>query len=125
MSRVLVGFVVVAATASVARADDAMTLDQAIQLALTKNERAQIADLNVVIADAGVSRAHVAFLPILTASGNDTLHPIDTPKDTASGQLQLNQPLIALSAFPLLDQAKHALSAQRAQTIDDKRTLAF
>jgi outer membrane protein TolC len=125
MARLLLGFAVVAATASVARADDALTLDHAIQLALTKNERAQIADLNVVTAEAGVERAHVAFLPVLSASGNDTLHPIDTPKDTASGQLQLNQPLLVLSAFPLLDQAKHSLDAQRAQTVDDKRQLAF
>ena len=36
-----------------------------------------------------------------------------------------SQPLIAPSAFPLLAQAKHNLDAQHAQTIDDKRQLAF
>jgi len=64
-------------------------------------------------------------LPVLSANGNDTLHPIDTPKNTANGALTLNQPLIVLSAWPLLDQAKHLRDAQRAQTAEDKRQLAF
>ena len=119
---------VVAATTliiSPARADS-LTLDQAIELALTKNERAAIADLNVVQAEAAVSRARVAFMPVLSASGNGTLKPLDkAPIDTASGNLTVNQPLLVWSAFPLLDQAKHALGAEQHQAVDDKRQLAF
>jgi outer membrane protein TolC len=102
-----------------------LRLDDAIQLALTRNERARIAELDVVIADAGVSKARTAFLPVLSASGNDTLHPRDTPLDTANGALTLSQPLFVPSAWPLLDQAKHELAGQRAQSADDKRQLAF
>jgi len=126
MARVLLGFAAVCLCASVARADDALTLDQAIHLALSRNERAAIAELQQVQADAAVDRAHVAFLPVLNASGNDTVHPIDdAPKNTASGQLTLTQPLIVMTAFPLLAQAKHNLEAQRAQTVEDKRQLSF
>jgi outer membrane protein TolC len=103
----------------------ALRLDDAIQLALTRNERARIAELDVVIADAGVAKARGAFLPVLAASGDDTLHPRDTPIDTASGALRLTQPLVSPSAWPLLDQAKHELAGQRAQSADDRRQLAF
>lgn len=102
-----------------------LRLEDAIQLALTRNERAQIAELNVVVADAGVARARAAFLPVLSASGNDTLHPRDTPLDTANGALTLSQPLIEPTAWPLYDQARHELSGQRAQSADDRRQVAF
>lgn len=129
MARVLLGVAAICLCASAARAQDksdgALTLDQAIHLALTRNERAAIADLQQVQADAAVDRARVAFLPVLSASGNDTIHPIDDPKNTANGQLTLTQPLIVLTAFPLLAQAKHNLAAQRAQSVEDKRQLSF
>ncbi|MEO6776957.1 MAG: TolC family protein [Kofleriaceae bacterium] len=125
MARVLLGFAAIVLGASSAHAEGSLTLDQAIQLALTRNERAAISDLQTVQADAAVERAHVAFLPVLNASGNDTIRPIDSPKDTAQGSLTLQQPLIVMSAFPLLAQAKHNLLAQRSQNVEDKRQLAF
>src|SRR4051812_46798264 len=125
MARVLLGFAAILLGASSAHAEESLTLDQAIQLALTRNERAQISELQTVQADAAVDRAHVAFLPVLNASGNDTIRPRDTPKNAAQGSLTLQQPLIVPSAFPLLAEAKHNLEAQRAQTIEDKRQLSF
>ena len=116
---------VVVLVAHTVRADSSLTLEQAVQLALTRNERAAISDLNVVAADAGVAKARVAFLPVLAANGNGALRPIDHPVALGTGALTLTQPLIVASAFPLYDQAKHALSAQKSQTIDDKRQLAF
>jgi outer membrane protein TolC len=105
---------------------DGLTLEQAVQLALGRNERAAISELNVEVADAGVARARVAFLPVLAATGSGNWAPEDKqPTKTAKGQLSLNQPLIVPPAWPLYDQAKHALEAQRAQTVDDKRQLAF
>ena len=103
----------------------ALRLGDAIQLALTRNERARIAELDVVVADAGVAKARVAFLPVLAANGNDTLRARDKSLDTANGALTLSQPLLEPSAWPLLDEAKHNLSGQRAQSADDKRLLAF
>ena len=110
-------------------ADDAppvaLTLDKAVQLALTRNERAGIAELDVAVADASVAKARVAFLPVLGVTGNDTVKPRDKPTDVAQAQLSLNQPLLDLPAIPLYDEAKHLLEGQRAQSTDDKRLLAF
>src|SRR4051812_15202183 len=102
-----------------------LRLEDAIQLALARNERAAIADLDTTVAEGGVAKARVAFFPTLVANGNDTLRPRDTPIDIASGALTFSQPLLVPSAFPLLDQAKHTLAGRRAQTTDDKRQLSF
>ena len=125
MARVLMGIAAILLGAQPVHADDSLTLEQAITLALSRNERAQITDLQTVQADAAVERARVAFLPVLNASGNDTIRPRDTPNNTLTGALQLQQSIINLPAFPLLAQAKHNLAAQQSQTIEDKRQLAF
>jgi len=103
----------------------ALRLGDAIRLALTRNERARIADLDVVTADAGVAKARAGFLPVLAAQGNYTRKPWDTPPNAAGGTLTLRQPLLVPSAWPLLAEARHKLAAQRAQSADDKRQLAF
>jgi outer membrane protein TolC len=109
-----------------ARAGEAITLEQAVHLALTRNERAAITNLDVEIAEASVVKARVAFLPVLQATGGATYSPWDkAPHTVGTGQLQVNQPIIAPSAWPLYDQAQHSLDAQRAQTVDDKRQLEF
>jgi len=102
-----------------------ISIEQAVQLALTRNERAAIAELNVVVADAALAKARTAFMPVLVANGAFTWRPQDKPDTITNGALTLTQPLFNPSAFPLYAQAKHALSAQRAQTTDDKRQLAF
>ena len=48
-----------------------LTLDQAVKLALSRNERAKISDLNVMVAEAAQEKALTAFLPVLTATGTD------------------------------------------------------
>ena len=45
MARVLLGIAAILLGTQTVRADDSLTLDQAIQLALSRNERAQITDL--------------------------------------------------------------------------------
>jgi outer membrane protein TolC len=105
---------------------DPLTLDKAVDLALAHNERAGITTLDVTVAEAGVAKARASFLPVLSASGNDTYGPLDTKdKNTARGSLTLTQPLIAPSAWPLYSQAKHSLDAQQAQAVEDRRQLAF
>ena len=108
-----------------APAGPALKLEDAIQLALHRNERAKIAELDIVVAEAAVSRARSSFLPVLSANGNDTLHLHGDPTNTAQATLNLNQPLISPSAWPLYSQAKHQLAGQRAQSTDDKRQIAF
>src|SRR3569833_3165636 len=71
MARVLLGFAAIVLGASSAHADDSLTLDQAIKLALTRNERAAITDLQAVEADAAVEPAQKK-LDTATAEVADT-----------------------------------------------------
>lgn len=106
-----------------------LRLEEAVRLALTRNERARIAELNTDVAEAAVEKARAAFLPALTLNANDTQHAYATsrtqPSNVGTGNVTLNQPLVNLPAWPLFSQAKEARDAQRAQTVDDKRQLAF
>ncbi len=121
--------IVVLVAASHAWADD-LKIEDAVSLALSKNERAKISDLNVTVADAAVDRARTAFLPTLTASGTYQQKPDDLvpqPKNSYSlnNSVTLSQPILNASAFPLYAQSKRLLDGQVAQTIDDKRLLAY
>ncbi|HTB72544.1 MAG TPA: TolC family protein [Polyangiaceae bacterium] len=105
-----------------------LRIADAVQLALSRNERARISDLNVVVADAAVEKARTGFLPVLTFNGNDTgtaAVAAGQPHLVAQGSVVLNQPLLNASAFPLYAQAKALADAQRAQNVDDKLALAF
>jgi outer membrane protein TolC len=133
----IVGVTTLICAAVDARADDGpLTLERAVNVALARNELSKIAELNVEASEGGVDKARVAFLPVLAATGSNSFTPLDKGTtmgttmnppvhDSTNGQLSLTQPLIAPSAFPLYDQAKHSLDSTRAQTIDDKRQLAF
>jgi outer membrane protein TolC len=110
-----------------------LRLEDAVRLALTRNERARIAELNVDVAEAAVEKARAAFLPALTLNANDTQRPYTTerngvvsqPANIGTGNVTLNQPLVNLPAWPLYSQSKELRDAQLSQTVDDKRQLAF
>jgi len=106
-----------------------LRLEEAVQLALTRNERARISDLNVVVAEAAVERARAGFLPAVTALGSDQQHAYaataKNPNNVGNASLTVSQPIINAPAFPLYSQAKNLAEAQRAQDVDDKRLLAF
>jgi outer membrane protein TolC len=122
-------------TSTAAAAEGQLTLDDAVQLALTRNERAKISDLQVTVAEAGVERARSAFLPVVTALGQDQQHAYPAtdnpttgaknPNNVGTASVTLNQPILNASAFPLYAQAKNLAGAQRAQNADDKRLLGF
>jgi outer membrane protein TolC len=126
-----------ASVAMPARADEALRVEDAVALALSRNERAKISDANVVVADAAVLKARTPFYPTVTVTGAYTQAPNDL---TAAGKtcafggscsytdlasVVVNQPLFVASSFPLLAQAKRLLDGQVAQTVDDKRLLAY
>jgi outer membrane protein TolC len=107
----------------------AMSLQDAVQLTLSRNERAKISDLNVVIADAAVEKAFAGFMPLVTMGGTDTQHAYaatsTAPNNIGTANLTVSQPLLNASLFPLYGQAKELANAQRSQSVDDKRLLAF
>lgn len=116
-----------------ARADQTQTplrIEDAVSLAVARNERAKITDLNVKVADAALDRARTAFFPTVGVGGTYTQHPDDVVAAgknsyNALASVTVTQPVLNASAFPLYAEAKRNLEAQEAQTVDDKRTLGF
>ena len=114
-------------------AGPAMTLDEAVGLALSKNERARIAELNDDVSKAAVEKARTAFLPILQLTGNDQQRPEDTtkngvvtqPANIGTAAIQFSQPVVNVPAWPLYSAAKANYEGTQAQSVDDKRVLSF
>jgi outer membrane protein TolC len=116
----------------IALAQQQLRLEDAIHLALTRNERARIADYQLVVADAGVERARAGFLPVLGVAANESFREevtrdgmVVTPSDAGTATVTFTQPLLNLSAWPLFGQARQSLEAQRAASTDDKRLLGY
>jgi outer membrane protein TolC len=115
--------------ATSARAEE-LRVEDAVALALARNEVPKISDQNVVVADAAVLKARTAFYPTVGALGTYTQSPQDV---VAAGKnsyvllatVTVNQPLLNASAFPLYAQSKRLYDGQVAQTVDDKRLLAY
>jgi outer membrane protein TolC len=118
--------------AASASAED-LSLDSVVKIALTRNERAEIAAQSVVSADAAVTKARVAFLPTLNLTAGETLRPqqIDANgklalRDNAgTAALTLTQSLFNATSFPLYAAAKHAYESARFTALDQRRQLAF
>jgi outer membrane protein TolC len=115
-----------------ARAED-FSLETVVRVALTRNERAEIADQSVVSADAAVSKARAAFLPSLSLSAGETLRPQQVESNgkvvlrdnQGNASLTLSQSLFNATAFPLYAAAKHGYDAARFNHDDARRQLAF
>jgi outer membrane protein TolC len=111
-----------------ASADPPLSLEDAVTLALSSNERAQKAPLRVEAAQGQLERARAAFLPSLVGTGTGALRSVADRNGrilSGSGALTLNQPLLNLPAFPLYAQARHQLESERWGAVQDRRLLAF
>jgi outer membrane protein TolC len=110
-----------------------LRMADAIKLALARNEIAKIADDQILVADAAVEKARVAFLPVITATAVDTARPYDvvragttvTAYNAVTGGASIVQPVVNLPAWPLYRQAQRLLDAQKASSTDAKRVLEF
>src|SRR5688572_27555766 len=105
-----------------------LTVDQAIDLALARNERAAISRQEVVAAEARVDRARAFFFPDVVLTGSYTRRARATTFQkvdafSATGTATLN--LFDARAFPLYRAAKLDRDAARASSADDRRLLAF
>lgn len=102
-----------------------LTIERAVELALTRNERAAAAETTVEAADARLSRARTAFFPRLDVSGswrNDTSR--DT-RNTLGTVATLSQPLFDARAFPLIRFARLERNSIRLFADEDKRLLGY
>lgn len=112
-----------------------LTVEEAVRLALTRNERAEIAEARLAAAAARVKRARAFFFPDLTASAGYTRRGFretgadgerfDPDPHSLSGALTMNLSLFDARAFPLYRQAKLEHGAARLGAEEEKRLLAF
>jgi outer membrane protein TolC len=99
-----------------------LRIEDAVQLALTRNERAKVSDLQVEVAQAGVERARAGFLPVIALSANDQQHlgavgPAQSNVGTSN--VTINQPIVNASAWPLYSQAKALALVSRPVAVPD------
>ncbi|MFN2441643.1 MAG: TolC family protein [Thermoanaerobaculia bacterium] len=116
---------------------DTLTLEEAIALAQSRNERALQAAASVDAAEARLDRARTFFFPSLTINGNYTRRAYETVREIGgedvviqsynalSGNATLNQSIFDARAFPLLRQARHAAEAIRLSASDTTRRIGF
>lgn len=122
------GLLALSLTVGPALAQEPLSLESAVRLALTQNERALKAPLRVQAAQGQLERSRAAFLPSLSAGGSGVLaSSLDRAgrSYTGSGTLTLSQPLLNLAAVPLYSQARHQLASERHAAVEDRRQLAF
>jgi outer membrane protein TolC len=117
--------------------EDVLTLETAIQMALTRNERSLAADGRVIAAQARVARARSYFMPIITATGVYTRRPFEVKRtvqnaeivvqsyNALSGVAALNLTLLDSRSIPALRQARADRTAEQYASADSKRRLAF
>jgi len=106
-----------------------LTLERAIELALTRNERAAIADARVDAAEARVRRARAFFFPELNLAANYTYRTASDRNasggNTLANTATVTSTLFDARAFPLYRQARLSLEATQFQSEEDKRLLTF
>jgi outer membrane protein TolC len=117
--------------------DNILSLEAAIQMALTKNEQALAADQQVNAAEARVTRARAFFLPNITGTGVYTRRPFEVVRtvqnqeitiqkyNAISGMLALNLTIFDSHSIPALIQARSGRTAEQYAAAESKRKLAF
>jgi outer membrane protein TolC len=118
-------------------AQERLTLQRAVELVLSRNERAAIAQAQVEAADARVRRARSFFFPELSVGGNYTRRAYETTREIGgervtiqsfnalNGNVTVNSALFDARAFPLYRQARLAREAVRLDAANDRRLLTF
>jgi outer membrane protein TolC len=123
---------------SIARAEDAgLTLETAVRLALTRNERAFAADAQIKAAEARVTRARSYFMPTLNTAGTYTRRPFEVKRKVGDTDIviqsynaigavaQVNMTLFDARSLPALLQANSERDAQRFASAESLRQLSF
>lgn len=111
---------------SAALAQDApLTIERAVELAVTRNERAAIADTTVEQAEARVRRARSFLLPRVNVNGTLNRELGNGGETILNTSALLTQTLFNARAFPLFRQARLERDAARLTAGETKRVLAF
>ncbi len=131
-------FILLFYSAALKANDELLTLESAIQMALSRNERAMAADEQLAAAQSRVARARAYFMPSLSASGTYTRRPFEVTRGISGGQQIVVQKLNAYSGLALLNltifdsrglpallQASSERKAETYAAAESKRQLAF
>jgi len=120
--------------AAVARAQQPLTLDDAVRGALLRNERAAIADQDILASEARLRRARALFFPDLKFTGEWRRRPEIERTDPTSGEnvtvrepdaltgtLEASLTVIDARSFPLHSAARLEVDAQRLDSREARR----
>lgn len=114
-----------------------LTLEEAVRMALAKNEQALTADAQLTSAQALVSKARAYFLPTLDATGTYTRRPDQVRRiinnqsvivqnfNALSGVASLNLTLFDSRGIPGFRNVRSERNAQESASAESKRRLAF
>ena len=117
--------------------DKPLTLDEAVSLALERNERALAARESVNAADARVAQARAFFLPTVTSTGTYTRRAYETRRvvgdteviiqryNALSETLALSQSLFDARSLTSLSAVRAQRNADMASAAESRRQLAF
>lgn len=119
------------------RAEEPMTLEKAVDLALSRNERSLAGGERLAAAQARVAKARSFFFPQLTGTGTYTRRPFEVSRkigetniviqsyNALAGSVALNMILFDSQTIPGYRQAKAENSAEQYAVADLRRKLAF
>jgi outer membrane protein TolC len=123
--------------ASVARGQDPLTFERAVELAMTRNERAESAAARSQAANARVARARAFFFPELAVSGTYTRRSSATERqigsqnvviqrrDALSANAAVRMSLFDARGIPLYRQASVEADAARLEAIEETWRVGF
>jgi outer membrane protein TolC len=118
-------------------ADEALDLEQAVQLALSRNERSLAAGERMAVTQGRVTQARAYFFPAVGLTGNYTRRPNSVERElngqavtiqslnALSGYVALNMVLFDPYGIPTYRQASLENRAQRFGSAEVKRQLSF
>lgn len=123
---------------NVARADDGpLTIEEAVRLAVTRNERALASGERLAAAEARVSKARAFFFPDLEVSGAWSHRPYErsttvgdqsvvlSKYDAFTSTFTAKQVIFDARAFPVLRQTRSERDAARYEAAEQRRLVAF
>jgi outer membrane protein TolC len=105
--------------------DAPLTIERAVELAVTRNERAAIADTTVEQAEARVRQARSFLLPRVDITSTLDQDFQGTDRTNFNTNALLRQTIFNARAFPLFRQARLERDAARLTATETKRLLAF
>jgi len=123
LSRLLLPVFLLVST--VAFGQETLTISRAVELAVSRNERAAVADTTVEAAEARVRAARSFFMPqvdVISSYRDDSA--LDTRRTLGASAL-LTQPLFNARAFPLYRQVRLERDATRLTATETRRVLGF